>query len=464
MAQAQDQAAFWQNLLTGITKNVGSANPAQNVMACGSTLVAQFDQSLETAQAQIYDLGNTIPVWSLTWNTAYNNKMFGTYENWVEQITPQPSKDATEDMYTKMQTINQKIAGMSDGINSIMKNQYMAYLQDYCMEFEAGSTTSCKTYMPGAPQFADVWNDYKKSSQYQQQTLELQQQFGSTLDGLQEQYNELALQYYGPGYQRIAEAQQAVQLADPADLNSGITADNQKTYQMQVDRNSNVTWVSRFDAGDLSLYKQWLGNQKATGPKFGQDANIQVVFSNQTTTKDSSEWKFTANGGLPIADFFWLGGSASGSRTQVDVSKYSFKGIISYQDVYELTIQPADSWFFEDLLSTYADYNNFPDGSPFKGKDMWGPDGLLNVVVKGVIIGYAPYMNIEVDNWNESDLKTTWSEKATFGIGPFTFESESSSGSSEHYSLVQTTSGIEVKDTSGQAHIIALIVDTPNYK
>lgn len=461
--QAQDQTAFWQNFLTGITKTLGNPDLVHGVMACGSSIVADFDQDTPHALSQLYSFGNTVPAWSLTWNGAFNTNLFGTYQNWVEQISPQPAKDATDDMYTQMQTIKTKITGMTDGINSIMKTQYLAYLQDNCLEFADGSTTVCKTLIPGAPDFGTVWAQYKTSGEYTQQVTELQQQFGDTLSGLQDQFNTLANAYYGPGYERIAEAQSAVKMADPANLNSGVTSDNRDQYQMQIAQNDSTTWVPRFVSGNLDDYTAWLQKQKAQGPKFGQDANIQITFDNQINTKDTSTWKFNAKGGLPVMDFFWLGGGASGSSTQVDVSKYEFKGIMTYQDVFQLNLDPSQNWFFEDLLGQYADYDNWLDGSQFKGKDLWGPNGLLATQIKGVIIGYAPYMKVEVDNWDESDLKTSWSEEASFGIGPFNFESESASGSSEHYSLTQTTSGIEVKDTSGQAHIIALIVDTPNY-
>jgi hypothetical protein len=68
-----------------------------------------------------------------------------------------------------------------------------------------------------------------------------------------------------------------------------------------------------------------------------------------------------------------------------------------------------------------------------------------------------------MQDWQNSQAKTNWSTKTTFGIGPFNFESASASGYDYSSFTQEIDNGIEVRDTSGQPKVIALIVETPNY-
>jgi len=488
MTQQTDQAGLWQNFLQGITGQL-SEDP-KNVIGAGSGVPSDF-ASLDpgVAAAQLYALANTIPPWSLQWNGATNNDFFSIYQQFINIIHPNaldPDSDQGKAVWAQLQEIQKQIEDFQGGVNQLKKEMYADWLNDVCLDVDntnpnvpkckANSYVPSDTYPDGDkadPAYTAWFQNYQTTSEYAEKVQILTNDGATTLMGLQSQYATIAQQYYGAGYQTIDEAQQLVAWADPVGVavsNTPPPANVLKAVQMPIKEGSSAVNVPSFSTSpDLEDFRDWLTGQQAIatkngGPLFGKNAGVQIEFNDTWENKTESGWQFSANVGIPI-DWFWLGERTSGSSSQQFDEKSSFQGTVTYQAITKVMFQPGE-WFNEGLLVTYAnfDLSNLKSGDPFYGEQLWGPNGVLNILVKGVIIGFAPYLRLEMQDWQNSQTQTNWSTKTSFGIGPFNFESASASGFDYSSFTQEIDNGIEVLDTSGQPKIIALIVETPNYK
>ncbi len=485
MSQQTDQASLWQNFLKGIAGQINE--DPKNMIAAGSGFPCDFG-SLDAgiASAQLYTLANTIPPWSLQWNGATNTYLFNNYQQFVNIIHPNAldadSKEGKE-LWAKMQDIKTQIEKFQEGIDTLKKEMYGAWLNDVCLDIDDATPNfpKCKTnsYIPSdahpngeSPDqtYTSWFQNYQKTNEYAQKVQILTENGAKTLNGLQIQYATLAQQYFGAGYQTINEAQQLVAWADPEGIaisKDPPPDDQKKVLLMQIKEGSNAIYVPSFSTSpDLEDFRNWLqiqqGRAANNGYLFDKEADVKIEFDDTSVNHTESGWQFSVNVGIPI-DWFWLGGNASGSHHKQYDEKYAFKGTITYQAVTKVMFQEG-AWFNEGLLATYAnfDLSTLKSGDPFYGKKLWGPNGVLNILVKGIIIGYAPYFRLEMQDWQNSQAQTNWSTKATFGIGPFNFESASASGFNYSSFTKNIDNGIEVRDTSGQPKVIALIVETPN--
>ncbi|MWC27804.1 hypothetical protein [Paenibacillus sp. MMS18-CY102] len=476
-AVTQDQAAFWQLFVTTIAGQLPGTDPKNFISAAGAINSNLASESEVVALTDAYNLGNTIPDWGLTWNGAFNTRLFDTYQQWVRDLVPTGGSDSSSggssaggsdsDLDTQIDALRSKIATLSNDVSLIYQGFYEDWLNEVCAELDDSGKT-CKIYMstPPDPTWSSYRTDQLTTDNYKAKVEALESTFGALLGGLTTQLNALLLQKFGPDYQELADASEAVALADPFEPHT--TDELQKTsqFQMTIKENDTTASVPRFKTSELQNVRDWLRKQQdavsANGsPLFADKAKVQITLNDQQVTEKDSSWKFSANVGIPI-DWFWLGGKTSDSSSSQYQENYSYDMLITYQDIITVNINPGD-WYFEGLLHTYANFNNWMPGTGFIGKQIWGPNGLMNVVVKGVVLGYAPYMRFTSKDWNNTTTKTQWSASASFGIGPFNFESASASGSSYSSFTQQIENGIEIRDTSGVPKVIGLIVDTPNF-
>lgn len=476
-AVAQDQARFWQLFVQAISGHLPGSDPKNFIAAAGRVDSHLGSETEVVALTDAYNVGNTIPSWGLTWSGAFNNKLFDIYQQWVRDIVPAGSGDSGsggsssgggsgDPLDTQIEDLRSKIALLSSDISKINQGIYSDWLNEVCAELDS-TGKACSVYFtnPPDPTWANFRTQQMGTEDYKAKVESLQTTYGALLGGMTEQLNALLLKKFGPGYQELADATEAVALADPFEPHSADELQKTAQFQMTIKENDTTASVPRFKTSELKDVRQWLIKQngiatKNGGPLFAEQANVQIALNDQQQTERDSSWKFSANVGIPI-DWFWLGGSTNDSGSTQFKEDYSYDILITYQDVITVNINPGD-WFFEGLLSTYKDYTNWPQGSMFAGKPLWGESGLMNIVVKGVVLGYAPYLRFSSKDWTNTTTQTQWSAKATFGIGPFNFESASASGSDYSSMTTQLQDGFEVRDTSGIPKIIGLIVDTPN--
>lgn len=464
--ESVDQEGLWQRFITGISQNIpGGGNSFQNIIAAGGQISCVLDSPREEeVLAQIYNIGNTIPTWSLTWNGAFNEELFYNYAQWVENINPTPPSDTTSDQI-KLTEDQKKLKEIKDNIVGINKEIYNDYLEDWAL-----NTATPLQLIDGAPTFKAYLQDKKENDPIIQQKIsDIELSTTSDIAGLFNEIEELQNKIYGSNFKMLSEAKKVVEIADPLNF----TASDQDSLknmieqlQMNIQENDAIVSVPRFVASTLEDYSNWVETQKQnaiqnSGPMYGlkSNASVKITFSHQDMEQSSSSWQFSANGGFPI-DFFWLGASASGgSNTQYN-EQYDFDGIITYQSITTVPISPGN-WFIESLFNTYKDFRDWAPDSPFRDKILWGKNGSLNIIVKGIIVGFAPYMKITMTDWSKSETASHWQSGINFGIGPFNFESASASGKSDDVKTNTLANGIEILDTSGVPKIIGLIVETP---
>lgn len=479
----QDQALLWQNYLTDITKSMAGVKP-NNVIAISNKIDCVFDATLTaSALAQAYNIGNSIPGWNIHWDGQFESELFTIYKAWVQDLSGSAStpKPGTKKEQTQLSTLEQKLRNYGAGLTSVNLYIYNKYINANCINpispkstDDSGKYTCASSDWIGSDAsqmkgFVTYRTEHLKDSDIQQKLTLLRQDLGADLASIQQQIVQLRNTIYGSTstIQTLTEAQKAVMYGDT--LDGSAKADGvQKQYQMQIQENDTSAWEPRFIAGaggSFNTYYQWVQKQKARKgqPLMGANsgANVVSVITDSKKTDQGSKWQFTANLGVPI-DWFWLGGSASGSHSKDTRTDYEFKATTTFQDVTYVPLKPGD-WFQPGLFSLFSDFKAWPSNSRFQNKDIFGPKGIMNTIISGVIVGYAPYMRLEFTDSTTVNDVTTWSTGASFGIGPFKFESGSASGSSWNNETTMTGNVIEMKDTSQIPKIIAVVVDTPNY-
>ncbi|AOS64521.1 hypothetical protein [Actinoalloteichus hymeniacidonis] len=454
----KDQKAFWAEYLKAVTQDSSGDQQAVGAMAAPTSLLADFDNKDEKrALYQAYELGDLVPNWGLAWDGNTTASFFQNYHAFVDQITPQAVDEKAAEKATE---IYRKLAQIQDAKTQLHDEKQQEWMQDNCQE-PSENGKFCRVLVDGAPTWQATWAKYQKSDDYQNKLAILASMNSDELAGLRSDYTETALRAYGPGYQQISETITACDLADPQ-LSS--ESDKAKTYRMDVAINDTDEWVPRYITDDLAQYTAWLKQTKedftnAVSPK------VQMAFSNNTTISDETHWKFAFDVGVPVETFFWLGAKGGGQRESIHLEKYSFTATMAYQDTYLLHINPGP-WFNGGLLSQYSDDTSWAKGSQFRGKPIWGPHGipnLLNTRVTGVYIGVGAYVKIDITDDNKDEVHSKWRASGSFGIGPMNFESASASGGSNYSKDEFLQNGYEIKDSHPYAHIVALAVETPNF-
>ncbi|WP_437729222.1 hypothetical protein [Sorangium sp. So ce861] len=428
---------LWKSYLQGVTKSIGDAS---NVILLGGILPAVLDQDLKVALAQVYQLGGYIPSWTMinpaggvntTALTVGTNALYQMYGDWLELILP--AGNPTPDQLQQIQALQQEILKAKDSQTQI--------------ELDAYAQWKKLRKIPGTP----PWQRYIAQEPWSTKLADA----ATAILGPQSQLDKLSEQAYGAGYQQLEQAKAVYAAANPYGANPN------NSLQMTITQDGSNAQVPIYTTSDLGAYKQWLQQTKANAGN-GVNPTVYISFSNDTYTSDSSFNTFAAGGTLPLEDFFWVGASGGETHQSLDLSQSSFQGTISYQDVALVTVQPGP-WFDSSLVEAYANFSNFPPNTPFAGKQLWGPNGVFNIVVTGILVGYGAKASLQVSSWSSSDVKDAWSAATSIGFGPFTLGEVKDSGSHEKYKYKKTGSSINVYDETNQAKVIGLVVEALNY-
>ena len=414
-----DETAFWAKMIEQLAGGVPGADSNTTLMA-GQANPCSFDQSLDQVNQQLYELGDNVPSWSLTWDGTKRGDFFGTYADWVSQVHPPTSQDPTLAQDTAdLATLQQKIINYNDGIEQIRLGQYKAFIANNCLSPSADGT-SCTTWMPGAnaQDFAASWTKYQTGSIYKTQVAALVEDAGDGLAGLQSKHDTLALKVYGPNYQQLAEAHAAVQLADPMNLSNPLSGKKLAPYQMETrqggtDKQPVDVLVPRYqmDGYTPEQYSSWLADAKA-----GKGSQVTLALQTSDHETDTSKWQFAAGASVPVEDIFMIGASASGEHHQVSIANYDFHMEVTYKSVVHIPLSPATSWYEGNLLQDYRNFIDFEPGSVFAGQPMWGPTGMFNMRTTGVYVGFGTDIKFTVADFNSFTSETSWHEDVSFSL------------------------------------------------
>jgi hypothetical protein len=437
MADNADMSlGLWKAYVEGVLKSPGAAT---NFIALGGTIDAVFDQKSAIALSQAYQLGGFIPEWTLlNPDSAVNavspvvstNDLYDQYGLFLAALTP-ASSAVTPAQQAEIAQLQKTISSAKDDYVKVQTQAFAAWQK--------------LAKIPSHPTWAQFITQEPWSGKLDTAS--------NALLGPQSQLTSLMESVYGQNYKPIQLANDAWDAASPASQNSNAQ------YQMKVEADGEVISVPRYvlgEGGSLNAYATWLQDvrRQAVG---GLAPAVEITFSQDDYTSDTSFNSFSAGGVLPLEDFCWVSASVSETHQTIDLSQSTFTGKITYQDTTTIEVAPDSQWFNGALLRDYRDVTDI-EGHPF-----FGPGGDLAMVVSQIVIGYAPTITFDVSNWGSTDTQDTWSESVKFGFGPFTLASESDSGHAEEYQSTKTDTGLTMTDPSGQPKVIGLVVDTPNW-
>ena len=460
--EGHDQLVYWHQVILGLGQNANISNAEKNLITVNSIPAVFGDDDDGVVLNQIYEIGNKIIPWAPNWDGASGGNFFRTYQNFVQDITPDKGPDSTPETKAEMDKIQDQIASIQSRAGGLIKDQIDIYMQDNCLEVDnSGKLPKCITPVPGAPSLPDYLKSYRLSEGYKQKVEALDQEFDSDLEGLQNAYDKLATKYYGSNYEQIAEARRVLGEADPENLFAS-KAETSERRKMTINENGDEREVPRFVSANISSYKQWVSSMQDSYDN-GDDPGVVISVKKVEDKSSVTSHSVSGSATIPVSWFFQVNAAASEKTQKIDIDKYEFSAILGYQGLYNLSIEPSDSWYFDNLLKLYSKYYDDHPDLTLSGQKLWGPDGKFAMRVTSVVIGFAPYLQFSCSHYTDTEFHQSWSASSSFGIGPFHFASASSSGSTDKVHSTQSDNGFEVRDVSGIPKIVAITVDTPNY-
>lgn len=425
---------LWYTYAKGITGNLADPN---NVI-CVDLIPAVFDGTLADALAQVARFGNMIPVWQPHFRDS-GTTFFSAYRSWLEVLHPTGGSGDVSGLAALLQNV------------TTASENYHAQLKDLKQEWiDEGSVGTFADYLQ-QPVNAPVLTTHLQA-----------------ISAAQAAYDAAAEKAYGAGYEALEEARGKADAADPFSAASmqGLNTKLQGAMQMTVSgSDGSAEQVPRFGTGEAQLanYRAWLASAQEAKSN-GLKPTRVIEFSNTSYEKDTSSYSFSAGGIIPDG-FFVASASVSGSGNSESVNSETYTASITFQDAVILDVAPDSStWFDSGLLRTYANFSDWPAGSVYANTPIWGPNGILSSYVSQVIVGYAPKLTMQFDNWSSSKTHSEWRASASYGIGPFSFGSASASGSADSYTYTETKDGFNVVDNTGVPKIIGLVMATPNFR
>ena len=471
----ENEKKLWSLIIEKLNGSIPGGAPNNTIMM-PQAYECMFDSTdVAKSNEQLFYLGNTIPDWSLTW-TGNNSVLFDFYKSFISQVHPKPQEGITEGQVNSAGTMKKEILDIEDGYITTLFNKYGT--MNCSGKFENGDCNG--TWLGDGDNPKTGFKAYKSTDEYKAELKKMRSLDENKVQGLKSQLETLEQKIYGPNYQEIQEALDDVKKADPE------TVESSPDYQMPVKEEDDdskpvkgnkkravkyasssrdsaddnlVSYKPRFVLTNSSYkdFDSWLADAKK-----GSGTQVTFEVSSKEAQEKSSSYQFGANLAFPVEDIIMVGASASGSGSESYASKYEFKMVITYNSVLRIDISPSDMWFKGAILEGYRDFV-FEDSSNFHNKQLWGPTGIFNLQITGMLIAYQPSVEFTSDQWNDFKSESKWSEKSDVSIlGIIPIASESASGGNKKHTVEEKANGATITDNTGVPKIIALYVKTIN--
>jgi hypothetical protein len=208
--------------------------------------------------------------------------------------------------------------------------------------------------------------------------------------------------------------------------------------------NNSSTWESYYTTqilGDINQFKSEKVEQTFT-----------VNESQETSTTYTSRW----GGGASFQwfSFFGAGGSIDNVSKQRSWEENTLEVKITFGNLAKIPIRRGQ-WFKGGLVREFLEEID---------KEFWGSRGRLNLIPTELLLAHTISLDIKT-----SDEAGTYAYEhhnragnAGFRFGPFRFGgSGGSTSTSETTTVEKTTTGLQVKDISGRAAVLAVICERP---
>jgi len=223
--------------------------------------------------------------------------------------------------------------------------------------------------------------------------------------------------------------------------------------------------VPRFSPSELGAagYSGWLETAIANTGKLPPEVVINVRQGSQQYNYD--QMKFSFGGSVTYFPFVWVDVGGSYEQIVVDSQSAEFSIEIKIQSVTQVSISPGQ-WYEGSWLPNYSQPADHFEGSPFRDKNAWGPNGIFNTQARSAVIGFRPEVKASFDSDSFRRVFEKWEANASLkiGVGPFYLGvGGGASGTKEDMQWDEQQQSFSFTDNTLIPKILALQVATPNW-
>jgi|HubBroStandDraft_3_1064219.scaffolds.fasta_scaffold07399_4 hypothetical protein len=447
---------MWAMYIQGLSQASGLANPSQ-LMLAGTSMPAQLNTetlssppvSKEEALWQIYSLANVMPAWGTAEEAGKTSNVglfyarsestyFSQYSSFIRSI---------------------KLRGNPDPA-------YAAAVRIAQAEYDQASEEWQKTYNGAFAAFQaaptgmyPTWDDFLKKTPWGKRL----QQADAKMDAAQMKLDQAMRAAYGPQFDQLALAIGLVR-----DVQKQL-ADGKGQLVMEVENDAGKFPVAQFSPSLLGLgggagFSAWL-DQAIAAVAGGLPPEVKITVDQGAGRYSYSQLTFAANGNVRYFPFVWFEANGKYTEVAIDTAASEFGIEISVQSVTQVSITPGQ-WYMGDFVRNFSQPDDFLAGSPFHDKAIWGPNGLFNTQVNGLVVAYRPSVTARFNAESYQRLKQDWSASASLriGVGPFYLGiGGGASGSKDDIHWDDQAHSFSFTDKTLIPKIIGLLVNTPHY-
>ena len=167
--------------------------------------------------------------------------------------------------------------------------------------------------------------------------------------------------------------------------------------------------------------KEWVNQISSKGGGLGM--SIQISAS-ELPSLFSKSWS-GGSVGFAVLNFFEVFGGGDWNKLDLETEDPSLKVTINIMAYNKFDVSPDPSWYNAGLLSVLAVKNDWnPPFSTTGGdgkKPVFGKDGVLPLMVTGLVVGYRPSIEITMSDAAYKKYKERFDACRGIRIGPFEF-------------------------------------------
>ena len=166
---------------------------------------------------------------------------------------------------------------------------------------------------------------------------------------------------------------------------------------------------------------EWTKRLSDSGSR-GMSMSIQISASESSSSAFSESWAGgSTSSGLSFFEVLDTGGAWE--RLHLETEDKSLSATINIRAYSSFDVTPDPTWYNSGLLSILGRKDNWNPPYSTKGGDgkkpVFGKDGVLPLVVTGLVAGYQPSIQIKVSDASYAKHKNRFDACAGMRIGPF---------------------------------------------
>jgi hypothetical protein len=446
-------ADMWAMYLDGLNRGSGLPSP-QGLMLAGTSLPAQLNTetvsvppiSPEQALFQIFSLGDNLPEWKS--ETSGNTGLFYTR--------------SVVDLFNQYAAFlnSIKLQGDPDPAVQALVRARRAELDAALTRYTETFTKAFDAFQKTPPGMYKDWEDFLKRTPYGG----ILAQENAAVQNAQTALDQALRQAFGAQAEQLALAMNQVRAVQSQ------MATGQGSLIMQVKNDVNKAFPvpsflpSLLGQGGGAGYSAWL-DQAILAAAQKQPPEVQIAIRQGSSQFDMSQMTFAFGGKVSYFPFVWFEASGSYTEVKVDTASSEFSIEITMQSVTQVTLQPGQ-WYMGSMVANFTQPGDFLADSPFAQKPIWGPGGLFNTQLTGIVVAFRPGVRASFDRDSYQRLRQDWTASGSLrvGVGPFFLGvGGGASGSKEDIVWDDAAYTISFTDKTLVPKIIGVRVAAPNF-